>query len=188
MQQNEIAKKCRKVVKGRDFIKSVCEITYPNDPKIVTPPWQLWNALPPKRTRLVRIFLTEWWSDLEYCSVKKSPHRSSLFSRESIWKFPGRVSLFVGRWVISYMQKLLNELGKYKTFQHPVYCELCAVRQCPISPLWLQTTPIPINFNKPIVVVVVESVLLSANAKRVGVSCMQDILLHVKGTRYDKVG
>ena len=67
----------------------VSENYYPNDPWIVTPPWQLWNALTTKRAGLVWTFLTEQWSRSGCHSVKKSPHKSSLFRRESITKLPG---------------------------------------------------------------------------------------------------
>ena len=61
------------------------------------PPRQLRNALMPKQAGLVRTFFTEWQLDLDHCSFLKSPHKSSLFSRERISKLPEGVSLFVGR-------------------------------------------------------------------------------------------
>ena len=50
-----------------------------------------------QRFAILAMFFTELQPDLDHCSVKKSPHKSSWFSRESISNMPGGVSLFVGR-------------------------------------------------------------------------------------------
>ena len=46
---------------------------------------KLWDALKPNKAGLFKL---ELGHNQDYCSVKKSPHKSSWFSRESIWKFP----------------------------------------------------------------------------------------------------
>ena len=57
--------------------------------RIVTPPWQLWNALTIKRAGLVWTFFNRTMVKVRLSLSKKSPHKSSLFRHESITKLPG---------------------------------------------------------------------------------------------------